>query len=147
MNQIKLQSLEISDMEQYTPLERVQIVELSIKNNYSIVKIQREFRPKLNSRSAFVKNTIKKIYEKFTSTVYLGNNKKPNKSKAKCSDENIENYTRHIQSVPPEKVRVFSESFKDFYSFLLCLDCTFEGLRSNHRFVSVLFEVSDITQH
>ena len=52
-----------------------------------------------------------------------------------------------IQSVPQEKVRVFSEGFKDFYSFLLCPDCTFEALRRNHRFVSVLSEVSDITQH
>ena len=56
-------------------------------------------------------------------------------------------YHTHLQSVPQEKVRVFSESFKDFYSFLLCSDCTFEGLRRNHRFVSVLYEVSDITQH
>ena len=52
-----------------------------------------------------------------------------------------------IQSVPQEKVRVFSESFKDFYSFLLCPDCSFERLRRNHRFISVSFEVSDITQH
>ena len=52
-----------------------------------------------------------------------------------------------LQSVPQEKVRVFSESFKGFYSFLLCPDCAFEGLRPNHRFVSVFFEVSDITQH
>ena len=52
-----------------------------------------------------------------------------------------------IQSVPQEKVRVFSESLKDFYSFLLCPVCTFEGLRRNHRFVSVLFEVLSITQH
>ena len=56
-------------------------------------------------------------------------------------------HTLKIQSVPQEKVRVFSESFKDFYSFLLCPNCTFEGLRRNHRFVSVLFEVSDITKH
>ena len=53
----------------------------------------------------------------------------------------------YVQSVPQEKVRVFSGSFKDFYSFLLCTDCTFEGLRHNHRFVSLLSEVSDITQH
>ena len=52
-----------------------------------------------------------------------------------------------ILSDSQEKVRVFSESFKDFYSFLLCPDCTFKGLRRNHRFVSVLFEVSNITQH
>ena len=46
-----------------------------------------------------------------------------------------------------QKVRVFSKSFEDFYSFLLRPDCTFEGLRRNRRFVSVLFEVSDIRQH
>ena len=55
--------------------------------------------------------------------------------------------TKYLQSVPQEKLRVFSESFKDLYSFLLCPDCMFEGQRRNHRFVSVLFEVSDITQH
>ena len=52
-----------------------------------------------------------------------------------------------IQSVPQEKVCVFSESFKGFYSNLLCRECTFTGLRRNRQFVSVLFEVSDITQH
>ena len=52
-----------------------------------------------------------------------------------------------LQSVPQEKVRVFSESFKDFYPFLLCPDCSFERLRRNHRFVSVSFGVSDIKQH
>ena len=52
-----------------------------------------------------------------------------------------------VQSVPRGKVHVFSKSFKDFYPFLLCPDCTFKGQRRNHRFVSVLFEVSDITQH
>ena len=33
------------------------------------------------SRSALAKNTIKKIYEKFTLTAYLSNIKKPNKRK------------------------------------------------------------------
>ena len=53
----------------------------------------------------------------------------------------------HLKFVLQEKVRVFSKSFKDFYSFLICPDCAFKGLRHNHRFVSGLFGVSDITQH
>ena len=40
------QLMEISIMDNYTPLERAKIVELYIKNNYSIVKTQREFRKK-----------------------------------------------------------------------------------------------------
>ena len=67
----------------------------------------------------------------------------------RTSDYNSNNkkFMAFLQSVPHEKVRVFLKSFKDFYSFILCPDCTFEGLRRNHRFVSVLLEVSDITQH
>ena len=47
---MKLKSMEIIVIEQYTPLESSQTVELYIKNNYSIVKTQREFRAKSNSR-------------------------------------------------------------------------------------------------
>ena len=76
---MKLQSMEISVMEQYTPLEHAQIVELFIKNNYLIVKTERAFRPKFKSKSAPAKNTINKIYKKFTSMAYLSNSKKSNK--------------------------------------------------------------------
>ena len=38
--------MENSVMEQYTPLERTPIADLYIKNNYSIVKTQREFKAK-----------------------------------------------------------------------------------------------------
>ena len=73
---------------------------------------------------------------------------KPYQVQVSISTERVVNILHmHVQSVPQEKVRVFSESFNDFYSFLLCPDCAFKGLRRNHRFVSVLFEVSDITQH
>ena len=55
---MKLQSMGFSVLEQYTPFGRFQIVELYIKNNYSIVKTQREFRAKFESRSAPAKNNI-----------------------------------------------------------------------------------------
>ena len=71
---MKLQSIEISVMEQYTLLERTPIVELYIKNNNSIVKTQYEFHAKFKSRSAPAKNTIKKIYENFTWTAYVEEN-------------------------------------------------------------------------
>ena len=54
-------------------LEHAQIVQLYIINNYSIVKTQRKFRAKFKSRLAPAKNSIKKIYKKFTSKVYLLN--------------------------------------------------------------------------
>ena len=104
MREMKLQSMEMGVMEQYT-LERGQIVELYIKNNQSIVKTQREFCAKFKSRSAPAKNTIKKIYEKFTSTGYLGNSKKPNKPKPKRSHENIERVRRSIEENPTTSSR------------------------------------------
>ena len=68
---MKLQPMEINVMEQYAASKRTQILELYIKNNYLIVKIQREFRAKFRSRSSPAKNAIKKIYEKFISTAYV----------------------------------------------------------------------------
>ena len=40
---------------------------------------------------------MKKIYEKLTSTAYLGNNKKPSEPKSKPSDDNIEHVRRSIE--------------------------------------------------
>ena len=72
MHQIELQPIEISVMKQFTPLEYDQIVELHIKNNRSIRKRQLEFCTKFKSSLAPAKNTMKKIYKKFTTTTYLG---------------------------------------------------------------------------
>ena len=44
--------------------------------------------------------TLKKIYENFTSTTYLGNSKKPNKPKPKRSDDNIKRVRRSIEENP-----------------------------------------------
>ena len=49
--------MEISLVEQCMPLERDKIVELYIKNTYSIVKPWREFRAQFKSRLAFAKKT------------------------------------------------------------------------------------------
>ena len=43
---------------------------------------------------------IKKIYDTFTSTAYLGNSKKRNKPKPKRSDDNIECVSRSIEENP-----------------------------------------------
>ena len=92
--------MENSVMEQYTPLERTPIADLYIKNNYSIVKTQREFKAKFKWRSALAKNTVKKIYEEFTLTAYLGNNKKPNRPKLKRSDDKIDSVRCSFEEYP-----------------------------------------------
>ena len=62
---LKLQSKQIFTMEQYTPCERSEIVEIYIQQNKSIVKTQRAFKKLKNVKSAPSKNTIERLYEKF----------------------------------------------------------------------------------
>ena len=71
MRQMKLQSIEINVMEQYTPLEGAQRVELYIKKHYSIEETQREFCAKFKSRSAPAKNTMNKIYENLFDSILI----------------------------------------------------------------------------
>ena len=49
-------------MEQYTPRERSEIVEICIQQNKSIVKTLRAFKKLKNVKSAPSKNTIKRLY-------------------------------------------------------------------------------------
>ena len=56
---MKRQSKQIFTMEQYTPRELIQ-------QNHSIVKTQRAFKKLKNVKSAPSKNTIKRLYEKFS---------------------------------------------------------------------------------
>ena len=59
---LKRQSKQIFTMEQYTPRERSEIVEIYIQQNKSIVKTQRAFKKLKNVKSAPSKNTIKNFW-------------------------------------------------------------------------------------
>ena len=61
------------------------------------------FEVKFFNRAA--KNTMKKIYEKFTLTAYFSSSKKPNKPKPKCSDDNIGRVRRSIKKKPTTSSR------------------------------------------
>ena len=88
---LKRQSKQIFTMQQYTPRERSEIVEIYIQQKKSIVKTQRAFKNLKNVRSAPSKNTIKRLYEKFSTGEALSNPKRPNKSRPRRSAENIAN--------------------------------------------------------
>nr|CAI5839716.1 unnamed protein product [Callosobruchus analis] len=49
-------------MEQYTSKERVEIVQIYIQNNFSIVKTRHAFRSKNKVKSASGDNTIRCLY-------------------------------------------------------------------------------------
>ena len=55
---MKRQFKQIFTMEQYTPRDRSEIVEIYIQQNKSIVKTQRAFKKLKNVKSAPSKNTI-----------------------------------------------------------------------------------------
>ncbi|XP_018338846.1 PREDICTED: uncharacterized protein LOC108746522 [Trachymyrmex septentrionalis] len=63
---LKRQSKEICAMEQYTPRERSQIVEIYIQQNKSIVKTQRAWRKINKVKSAPSANTLYRLYERFS---------------------------------------------------------------------------------
>ena len=87
-------------MEQYTPRERSEIVEIYIQQNKSIVKTQRAFKKLKNVKSAPSKNTIKRLYEKFSTGEALSNPKRPNKSRPRRSAENIAAVRASVESSP-----------------------------------------------
>lgn len=95
-------------MEHYTVSERAKIVEFYIKNNFSIIKTQREFRRKLNRRSGPARNTIKGLYEKFIDTGDLSNKKHFERAKPKQSDEIIERVRESIRINPNASIRARS---------------------------------------
>ena len=73
---LKRQSKEIFAMEQYTPRERSQIVEIYIQQNKSIVKTQRAWRKINKVKSAPSANTLYRLYERFSTGEALTNPKK-----------------------------------------------------------------------
>ena len=84
-------------MNQYTPRERSEIVEIYKK---SIVKTQRAFKTLKNVRSAPSKNTIKRLYEKFSTGKALSNPKRPYKSRPRRSAENIAAVRASVERSP-----------------------------------------------
>ena len=67
----------------------IEIVEIYIQQNKSIVKTQRAFKKLKNVKSTPSKNTIKRLYEKFSTCEALSNPKSRNKSRPRRSAENI----------------------------------------------------------
>ena len=86
---VKRQFKQIFSIEQYTSRERSEIVEIYIQQNKSILKTQLAFKKLKNVKSAPSKNTIKRLYEKFSTGEALSNPKRPNKSRPRRSAENI----------------------------------------------------------
>lgn len=87
-------------MEQFTPPERAEIVQLYIQNNFSIVKTQRAFRKKNKVKSAPSKNTIKHLHQNFLSSGNLSNAKRPSRRRPRRSDENIEVVRASVERSP-----------------------------------------------
>ena len=87
-------------MEQYTPRERSEIVEIYIQQNKSIMRTQRAFKKLKNVKSAPSKNTIKRLYEKFSTGEALSNPKRPNKSRPRRSAENIAAVRASVERSP-----------------------------------------------
>ena len=87
-------------MEQYTPRERSQIVEIYIQQKKSIVKTQRAYKKLNNVKSAPSKNTIKRLYERFSTGDALSNPKRPNQNRPRRSDENIALVRASVETSP-----------------------------------------------
>ena len=97
---LKRQSKQIFTMNQYTPRERSEIVEIYIQQKKSIVKTQRAFKTLKNVRSAPSKNTIKRLYEKLSTGKALSNPKRPYKSRPRRSAENIAAVRASVERSP-----------------------------------------------
>ncbi|KYN45034.1 hypothetical protein ALC56_00508 [Trachymyrmex septentrionalis] len=87
-------------MEQYTPHERSQIVEIYIQQNKSIVKTQRAWRKINKVKSAPSANTLYRLYERFSTGEALTNPKRPNKVRPRRSDDNIALVQASVQRSP-----------------------------------------------
>ena len=87
-------------MEQYTPRERSQIVEIFIQQNKSIVKTQRAWRKINKVKSAPSANTLYRLYERFSTGEALTNPKRPNKMRPRRSDDNIALVQASVQRSP-----------------------------------------------
>lgn len=87
-------------MEQFTPKERAEIVQLYIQNNFSIVKTKRAFRKKNKVKSAPGDNTIRRLYAKFVENGNLGNASHASRRRTKRTDENIEAVRASVEAEP-----------------------------------------------
>ncbi|KYN43117.1 hypothetical protein ALC56_02492 [Trachymyrmex septentrionalis] len=87
-------------MEQYTPRERSQIVEIYIQQNKSIVKTQRAWRKINKVKSAPSANTLYRLYERFSTGEALTNPKRPNKVRPRRSDDIIALVQASVQRSP-----------------------------------------------
>lgn len=92
--------MQICAMEQYTPIQRAQIVELYIKNNHSIVKTQREYCRVTGIRKKPDKNTIKHLYENFRGSGTLRNLPKSGRPRSARNTRNIDRVSASVERDP-----------------------------------------------
>ena len=79
----------ILTMEQYTPKQRAEIVQLYIQNNFSIVLTKRAWKNKNKVKTSPGDNTIRRLYAKFISSGSVGNASHLSRQRPRRSDENI----------------------------------------------------------
>lgn len=96
-------------MEQYTPRERSQIVEIYIQQNKSIVKTQRAWRKINKVKTAPSATTLYRLYERFSTGEALTNPKRPNKKRPRRSDDNIALVQASVQRSPTTSQKRRSE--------------------------------------
>ncbi|XP_053954882.1 uncharacterized protein LOC128861034 isoform X1 [Anastrepha ludens] len=77
-----------------------QIVEIYIQQKKSIVKTQRAYKKLNNVKSAPSKNTIKHLYERFSTGDALSNPRRPNQNRSRRSDENIALVRGSVETSP-----------------------------------------------
>nr|CAH7728865.1 unnamed protein product [Callosobruchus chinensis] len=87
-------------MEQYTPIERAEIVQLYIENNFSIVKTQRAWQKNKKVKSAPSTNTIKRLHRRLLSSGTVANPRRPNKKRPRRSEESIAAEQASIEAWP-----------------------------------------------
>nr|CAI5843339.1 unnamed protein product [Callosobruchus analis] len=87
-------------MEECTPIERAEIVQLCIKNNFSIVKTQRAWRKNKKVKSAPAKNTIKRLHLRFLSSGTIANTRLPKKKRPRQSEETIAAIQASVETSP-----------------------------------------------
>lgn len=71
-------------MQQYTPIQRSEICQLYVENNFSRLNVRREKKVK-----STLSKTIKRLHERFMSSGIVGKPRYPNKKLQRRADENI----------------------------------------------------------
>ena len=90
----------ILTMEQYTPKQRAEIVQLYIENKFSIVLTKRAWKNKNKVKTSPGDNTIRRLYAKFISSGSVGNASHLSRQRPRRSDENIDAVRASVAETP-----------------------------------------------